>query len=292
MMDGAALQQKPEFYAPVTATEYAKFCEYFYERTGILFDEKKRYIVERQLRDRFARTNSSCFRDYFRLLRFDASGKEMQAIVNLLTINETYFFREDYQFQALVDGVLPELVKNRPANKTIRIWSMPCSTGEEPYSIALYILEKWAQADAFSVDIAASDIDSRVLDQARTGIYGERSLQRLSPELKKKYFTKLGQDEYQICRELRDSINFSCVNITSANDLRPFRSIDVIYCRNMLIYFDDVSRRVAVEALYECMVPGGFICLGHSESMSRMSSLFRPRKFADTIIYQKPPAAQ
>jgi chemotaxis protein methyltransferase CheR len=292
MMENTAQQEWAGVPPRITEIEFAKFCEYFYQRTGILFDEKKRYVVERHLKERFAETNSATFRDYFRLLRFDASGVEMQAVVNLLTINETYFFREDYQFQALVDGVLPELVRSRPASRTISIWSMPCSTGEEPYSIALYILEKWAKADAYAIEIHASDIDSRVLDEARAGIYGERSLQRLSPEIKAKYFTKQRFNQSQICLDLRESIAFSSVNITVPADLRPFRNIDVIFCRNMLIYFDDVSRRIAAEALYECMAPGGFICLGHSESMSRISSLFRPRKFADTIIYQKPFAAE
>jgi chemotaxis protein methyltransferase CheR len=271
--------------------EFAKFCDYFYRRTGILFDEKKRYAVERRLQERIGFTSSTNFADYFRLLRFDASGAELQTIVDMLTINETYFFREDYQFTALVTGVLPELARDRRKGDPIRIWSIPCSTGEEPYSIVLFLLEKWAQVDDYSVDISASDIDTRVLNSAREGIYGERSLQRLPEPIKSKYFTKLGPDRYQISRDVRDSVNFSHVNITAPGDLSPFRGVDVVFCRNMLIYFDDISRRQAIELLYECMNPGGFICLGHSESMSRISSLFRPRKFSETIIYQKPLSA-
>lgn len=272
----------------LTDEEYAKFCEFFYRRTGIMFGANKKAHVERRIDDRVRQTDSSGFRDYFALLRFQASGEELQKIINLLTVNETYFLREDYQFDALVTGILPEITQRRTPGSTIRIWSVPCSTGEEPYSIAIHLLENWDRADEFAVDIKASDIDSKVLREANTGIYSERSLQRVSPELRSRYFTRLGLDRNEIRREIRDSIEFSNINVTDPVKMARFREIDVIFCRNMLIYFDDASRRLAVEAFYECLTPGGFICLGHSESMSRMSSLFLPRKFKDTIVYQKP----
>ena len=205
-----------------------------------------------------------------------------------MTVNETYFFREDYQFDALVRGILPEITRTRRPGGTLRIWSMPCSTGEEPYSIAIQILENWSRADEFDIEITGSDIDSRVLADARKGIYGNRSLQRLSPELRKKYFRSVGEDQFEIHEELRSSIDFSIANLSDPIHMHRYRAMDVIFCRNLLIYFDDTSRRAAVEALYECLTPGGFICLGHSESMSRMSSMFLPRKFGDTIVYQRP----
>jgi chemotaxis protein methyltransferase CheR len=272
----------------LTDEEYAKFCEFFYRRTGIMFGDKKKAHVERRLDERIRQTDSTAFRDYFALLRFQASGEELQKIINLLTVNETYFLREDYQFDILVTGILPEIVRGRTPGSTIRIWSMPCSTGEEPYSIAIHLLENWHRADDFAIDIKASDIDSKVLREARAGIYGERSLQRVSADLRSRYFAKVGFDRTEIRPEIRESVDFSSVNVTDPVQMGRFREIDVIFCRNMLIYFDDASRRLAVEAFYECMAPGGFICLGHSESMSRMSSLFLPRKFKDTIVYQKP----
>jgi chemotaxis protein methyltransferase CheR len=216
----------------------------------------------------------------------------MQGLVNQMTVNETYFFREDYQFQALVSGILPEIAVSRKSQRPIRIWSMPCSSGEEPYSLAIYILEHWRDADRFDIEIMGSDIDSAILAKAVAGTYGERSLQRLSPEIRRKYFTVRRDGEYQICDDLRGSIDFSRVNITDPLHMRQFREIDVIFCRNLLIYFDDKSRLEAVEAMYDCLSPGGYICLGHSESMSRISSLFRPKKFTDAIIYQKPVEAK
>ncbi|MCJ2126812.1 CheR family methyltransferase [Methylobacterium sp. J-077] len=272
----------------ITEDEYEKFYEYFYRRTGISFSGRKEYFVEKRLLERIAKTGSDSFKAYFTLLRFQPSGEELQHLVNLMTVNETYFFREDYQFDALVRGILPEITRTRRPGGTLRIWSMPCSTGEEPYSIAIQILEYWSRADEFAIEITGSDIDSRVLADARKGIYGNRSLQRLSPELRKKYFRRLGDDQFEIHEELRGSIEFSIANLSDPIHMHRYRAMDVIFCRNLLIYFDDTSRRSAVEALYECLTPGGFICLGHSESMSRMSSMFLPRKFGDTIVYQRP----
>ncbi|CCG07187.1 CheR family methyltransferase [Pararhodospirillum photometricum] len=274
--------------APLTNEEYAKFCEFFYRKTGMHFLDNKKYYVERRIHDRIAKTNSDNFRDYFTLVRFQASGEELQALVNIMTVNETYFFREEYQFEALVYGMLPNLAKIKSSKNPIRLWSVPCSSGEEPYSIALSILEKWDQADRWDIEILASDIDSKILAEARAGIFGSRSLTRVPAALISKYFNAKGDGNYQICSELRESIDFSLINIMDPLQTRRFRNLDVIFCRNLLIYFDDVARRETVEMFYELLVPGGYVCLGHSESMSRMTSIFIPRKFGDTIVYQKP----
>jgi chemotaxis protein methyltransferase CheR len=274
--------------AVLSDEEFSKFCEFFYKKTGIMFELKKKYFVERRILDRMMSSKCGSFREYFHVVRFEPGGKELQRLVNQMTVNETYFFREDYQFQALVDGVLPELAANQAHVRPIRIWSVPCSTGEEPYSLAIYILEHWRDADRFDIQIQASDIDSAVLAEAAAGIYGLRSLQRLSQALVGRYFTKLDSERFRISQDLRGSIDFSQGNVVDPDFMRRFRGVDVIFCRNMLIYFDEASQRETIQALYDCLLPGGFICLGHSESMSRMSSLFRPRKFGDVILYQKP----
>jgi chemotaxis protein methyltransferase CheR len=271
----------------ISAQEFAKFCEFFYRKTGIVFSESKRYFVERRVLDRMAATASSTFREYFAMVRFETGGQEMQHLVNAMTVNETYFFREEYQFDALVNGILQEVSDQKQPGDTMRIWSLPCSTGEEPYSIAIYILEGWDRADDFNIEILASDIDSQALREARKGVYGERALSRIPQAIREKYFSALA-DGFQIADALRESIDFTAVNIVDPAQMRNFSTIDVIFCRNLLIYFDDLARRQAMETLYECLAPGGFICLGHSESMSRMSSLFRPRRIADAIVYQKP----
>jgi chemotaxis protein methyltransferase CheR len=272
----------------VSDEDFAKFCEFFYRKTGIMFDAKKKYFAERRIVERMHRTGCPTFREYFATVRFESSGDEMQRLVNQMTVNETYFFREDYQMKALVEGILPDLAARQNGTARIRLWSVPCSSGEEPYSLAIHILENWADADRYNIEIMASDIDSAILAEASAGIYGERALQRLPPDLIRKYFTAQKDRRFQISADLRDSIDFSRGNVIDPLFMRRFRDIDVIFCRNMLIYFDDTSRRETIEAMYDCLSPGGYICLGHSESMSRISSLFRPRKYADSIIYQKP----
>ncbi len=272
----------------ITDEEFAKFSEFFYRKTGILFDSSKKYFVDRRIGERMQKNGCETFREYFATVRFEVDGEEMQRLVNQMTVNETYFFREDYQFQALVSGILPEFASRKDKGQSIRIWSVPCSSGEEPYSLAIYILEHWPDADRFDIEIMASDIDSAILAQAAAGIYGERSLQRLSPDLRRKYFVAQKNNQFKISEELRTSIDFSRVNVVDPLQMRRFREIDVIFCRNMLIYFDDKSRLEVIEAMYDCLAPGGYICLGHSESMSRISSLFRAKKYADAIIYQKP----
>jgi chemotaxis protein methyltransferase CheR len=271
----------------ITASEYQKFCEYFYRRTGISFGENKRYFVDKRLIDRIQKTGASGVEDYFeRLRRHDANG-EIEILINLLTINETYFYREDHQLDCLVNGILPELASERRHGDRIRIWSMPCSTGEEPYSIAIYLLENWKKVDDFEIEILASDIDTNVLRAAESGVYDARSLHRLTPDLVRKYFVSAGAEGFRLIDALRQSVKFTKVNASDAAEMRAFSQIDVIFCRNMLIYFDDRSRRQVAEAFYDSLSQGGFICLGHSESMSRISSLFEVRKFPQAIVYQK-----
>lgn len=278
----------------ITEEEFARFQDFFYRRTGIVFGAAKRYFVDRRLIDRMAATGAGSLRTYLLLLRFeDPRGEELQRLINVMTVNETYFYREEYQFRCLVAAILPEITAARPPTDTapLRLWSLPCSTGEEAYSIALYLLENWPEVDRHVIEIMASDIDTRALAQARAGRYDERSLQHLSPAVRQRYFTRVGEASWQIVDDLRQSIDFTSLNLSDRPQMRRHEAaFDVIFCRNLLIYFDDASRRQAAESLFDALRPGGFLCLGHSESMSRISSLFSVRKFADAIVYQKPRA--
>jgi len=272
----------------ITEADFKKFTEYFYRKTGIHFDDSKRYFVDKRLVDRIGATGAADFRAYFVGLRFETDGRELQNLINSMTVNETYFFRECYQFDCLVNHLLDEVVAGKRKGDRVRIWSIPSSTGEEPYSIAIYLLERWARIDDFEIEILSSDIDSKVLQAAHDGIYSTRSVAQLPKSYLNKYFTPCANGDWRISRDLVESVEFSRINLTEAGDTRRFRNIDVVFCRNLLIYFDDLSRRVAAEAMYDALNPGGFICLGHSESMSRISSLFRVRRFPDALVHQKP----
>ena len=253
----------------------------------MVFNEGKRYFVDRRVTDRMSATGSATFASYFARLRSDLQN-EVEQFINTFTINETYFYREDQQLRCLTSDLLDERVRSKKRGAPIRIWSAPCSTGEEPFSIAIWILENWPQADSHDIEIVGSDIDTKVLEAAGEGIFGKRSLMRLTPNLIKKYFVPIDPERWRIVRGLRESILLTSVNLVDASQTRTHGKFDVIFCRNVLIYFDDASRREAAENLYENLEPGGYICLGHTESMSRISPLFEVCRFADAIVYRKP----
>jgi chemotaxis protein methyltransferase CheR len=205
-------------------------------------------------------------------------------------VNETYFYREEHQLRCMTSSLLGELLRRKQPGESFRIWSIPCSTGEEPYSIAMWLMEHWPDVDKYNIEIVGSDIDTQALKAAAEGIYGERALMRLSRDVVRRYFSSLGNERYQIDPGLRESVQFTAANLIDARDIAQYRDFDIVFCRNVLIYFDDSSRRSAAENLYDCLRPGGYICLGHSETMSRISPLFRVNRFPDAIVYQKPEA--
>jgi len=268
----------------ISEDDFLKFQEYFYRKTGIQFENAKRYFVDKRLIERIEATGSQSFRSYFTMLRFQASGEELQRLTNLMTVNETYFFREEYQFECLVKSLLPELTKRRDKGLPIRIWSIPSSSGEEAYSIAIYLLEFWKGLAEWDIEIISSDIDTKILGAARQGIYSARSIQNLPARVLTKYFKRTSEG-YQM--ELREAVEFTRVNLSEPADTRSYRDFDIVFCRNLLIYFDELSRKTAAETFYDAMRPGGFLCLGHAESMSRISSIYKIRKFPEAIVYQK-----
>jgi len=276
--------------SPVTDADFARFCEFLYRRTGMLFTPAKRYFVDRRLAERMQATASRSFAVYLARLRSDTSG-EVENLINAFTINETYFYREDHQLRCLTASLLPELVGGKLPGSTVRIWSMPCSTGEEPYSVAIWLLENWPEVDRYDVEIVGSDIDTRALAAAEEGLYGERALMRLSPDLVARYFvreeTRLGPS-WRILADLRGSVRFTPCNLTDAAAMAAHGRFDVVFCRNVLIYFDDASRRLAADNIYDALAPGGYVCLGHTESMSRISPLFRVCRYDDAIVYRRP----
>jgi len=235
-------------------------------------------------------TGLDSFTAYFARLRSDP--RELEAVTNAFTVNETYFYREAHQLRCLSRSLLPEIVARKGPGDRIRIWSAPCSTGEEPYSIAIWLLENWHLVDAYNVEIAGSDIDSRALEEAREGRYEARALSRLPPEVADAYFHEPSgggaRTSRQIITDLRESVSYSTVNLIDRASVITHGQFEVIFCRNVLIYFDEASRRTAAEHLFASLRPGGFLCLGHTESMVRIDDRFEVRRFDDAVVYQRP----
>jgi chemotaxis protein methyltransferase CheR len=270
----------------ISREHFEQFQDFFYRQTGIRFEASKRYFVDRRLIERIEATECRDFGDYLKRLGSTAGIFEIETLTNLMTVNETYFMREEYQFECLVECLLPELTRRRARSGPLRLWCIPSSTGEEPYSIAMMLMERWPELDRWDIELHASDIDTQVLARAQEGRYSTRSVQNLPAEWLQRHFRRI-DGEFQISEQLRRSVSFSRVNLASSGDTRAYRDFDVIFCRNLLIYFDEDSRRRAVDTLHQSLVPGGFLCLGHSESLSRVSSRFAPRKFPKALVYQK-----
>ena len=274
---------------PVTQEDIRRLCEFLYRRTGMLFDDSKRYYIDRRLTERIAATDSGSFQSYFATLRSDADH-EIEHLVNTFTVNETYFYREDHQLRCMTSNLLREITRRKKTGDAIRIWSIPCSTGEEPYSIAMWLMENWIGVDNYNIEIVGSDIDTQALKAAAAGVYGARALMRLSSDVIDRFFERIEGDQVRIDPGLRDSVQFTRANLVDGPDMAHYRDFDIVFCRNVLIYFDDASRRIAAENLYHCLRPAGYICLGHSETMSRISPLFRVCRFPEAIVYQRPEA--
>ena len=270
----------------ITEQDYKKLTDLIYRRAGIFIGEKRFDILKPKLEAYMIKSNYKTFREYFSAIRFDRTNEKMQDLMNIITINETYFFRENYQFEILVNEVLYELDKIRPVNKPIRILCSPSSTGEEPYSIALHLLNEGLLVEKRDFEIVGIDIDNNVIKKAKAGIFSKRSVDFLPPHIKEEYFTKIGLS-YKIADFLREVIDFDVINVMDKTQMNSLGKFDVIFSRNMLIYFDDISRKQVATTFHSMLNPSGFVFLGHAESMNRIVSTFKTRKYGQNIIYQK-----
>jgi chemotaxis protein methyltransferase CheR len=229
------------------------------------------------------KTGQAAVGGYLNYLRFHDSGRELQELINLLTVNETYFFREYSQLKCFAEEALPVLMAGAP-QRHIRVWSAGCSSGEEAYTLAIILVEMLA-GTGFTFQVLATDINTSVLKAAERAVYGERSVRDVPDVYKQKYFQKEG-GWYAVCPEVKSKVSFSYLNLADDWTSR-MGNLHAIFCRNVLIYFDDLSRREVALKFYRALVPGGFIFLGHSESMSRIAPIFKVRRFNHAIIYQK-----
>ena len=270
----------------LTDEERRRFCDFLYRRIGVTFDESKSYYVDRRVAERMKATGEASFRGYFGRLRSEPG--ELEQAISAFTVGETYFYREAHQFACMSRDLLPLAVRGREPGGRVRILSAPCATGEEPYSIAIWLLENWPMVDAFNIEIVGAAVDAAALAAARVGAYEARSLARLPAEIAEAYFEPAEGGRRRIIRDLRESVSFAPANLIEAAAFRALGAFDLIFCRNVLIYFDDAARRTAAEHLYDVLAPGGFLLLGHAESMDNIDDRFAPRRFADALVYQRP----
>jgi chemotaxis protein methyltransferase CheR len=260
--------------------------EQIYKRTGMFFADSSKYLLQKRLSPRARELNFESFQKYFYFLQYDPrSETEYDQIFDLITTNETYFFREPAQLAAFVEEIVPELL-SRKAFKKIRIWSAGCSSGEEPYSIAM-LLDEARLYDKATFEIFASDLNQAVLAKARKGHYRESSFRSTTPQTRDRYFKKDPDGSWHISDAIRNRVSFGRLNIYDEARVSLLGHLDVIFCRNVIIYFDDMSKRAVVNTFYNRLVDGGYLLLGHSESLISLSTQFKLKHLKNDMVYQK-----
>ncbi|HKD50300.1 MAG TPA: protein-glutamate O-methyltransferase CheR [Candidatus Acidoferrum sp.] len=256
------------------------------ERTGICFDESRERFFSTRVREHLRAKGLQRGTDLLRNMR--KSNVEYEALLERLLTQETSFFRYPGVYEAFERRVLPELhVKKFWKNpRTLRIWSAGCSTGEEPYSIAITIADSLSFADSWNVEILATDVGRQALKHAERGIYAGRSIASVSEKQLANHFSA-AESGQQVKPRLRKMVSFAQMNLASPVYLGR---MDAIFCMNVLIYFSEQRRRAVVQRFYETLEPGGYLFLGHSESISKMPVKFQAIVLNDCILYRKPTA--
>ncbi|HEX9137718.1 MAG TPA: protein-glutamate O-methyltransferase CheR [Nitrospirota bacterium] len=255
---------------------------------GIYFDDGSKFLLERRLMRRLEQRQLRSFEEYYHFLRYDRKREEELAVlVDNLTTNETYFFRESPQLRAFSEEILPELRETLADRKVIRIWSAGCSTGEEPYTIAILLLESGDWWRDWQVEILGSDINQRVLHTARKGVYKKSAHRVTSPEMLAKYFIEEEKGNYRIADRVRELVSFSYLNLLDPYKTSLISNMDIIFCRNVIIYFDKEAKKKVIESFYEKLRKGGYLLLGHSESLINISNAFALRTLKNDMVYQK-----
>ncbi len=257
-------------------------------KTGIFIDDEKLRKIYKRKYEEFMQKNG--FDNFYALYSQLVHGKDsklLQEFINLSTVNETYFFREAYQFDTLVEEVLPKLHQIRPLDESINILAAPSSSGEELYSIAIYIMEKipqiFAKRDFVLVGI---DIDSSMIKKAKEGLYTKRSIAKLPSHILLKYFKQKG-NLFEIDKQLRDGLTFKVVNVLDFYAMKRLGKFDVIFSRNMLIYFDEKTKQKILATFHALLKPQGYLFLGHAEKVPFDMKIFRRVKIGKSILYQK-----
>lgn len=255
---------------------------------GIYFDESSGYILERRLNRRLKLHMFDNFRDYYRFLLYDRrKEEELAAVVDILTVNETYFFREMNQLKAFSDEISEEILLANKTSKKLRIWSAGCSSGEEPYTLAMLLMEKGGRFRDFDIEILGSDINRRVLQTARKGLYRKNSFRAIDEYYLLKYFVK-EDDGYRIKDEVKKLVNFNYLNLLDPIKVKLIGAMDIIFCRNVLIYFNPDSKKKLVYNFYQRLHDGGYLLLGHAESLINITTSFTLKHLKSDMVYQKP----
>lgn len=274
--------------------EFRLLRDFVHEKFGLYFDGSQRSSLKSRLAPRLGLLGLLSFEDYYRFLRFAPErAAEQQRMVSHLTNNETYFFREQPQLEVFAKHVLPALKERRAKAeaRTLRFLSVGCSTGEEALTLAMILFDSGQFFWSWDVRIAGLDVDEAALEKATRGSYHQNSLRAVTPQQLERHFVSRG-DGVKVKDGVRKLVSFRPGNLLDPASYEGFTPADAIFCRNVLIYFSDDAIQKAVRLFHEILSPGGYLFLGHAESLARVTSAFTPIRFQGAIVYQKPEKPQ
>jgi chemotaxis protein methyltransferase CheR len=275
--------QPAEYEFELTDSEFKRLRELVHARTGIALSEAKRELLYGRLARRLRKLKLNSFAEYCRLVETDESA-ELQELTNAITTNLTSFFREDYHFKQLAAEALPQIESKRLSTRRIRLWSAGCSTGEEPYSLAIVMRETLAQLAGWDIKLLATDIDSKVVAAATAGVYASDRFKGVAPERVRSWFREVaGRPGFLAASaELKSLITFKQLNLLDPWPVKgPF---DVIFCRNVVIYFDKATQRGLFDRMADLQEPGGWLFIGHSENLLNVT---RRYKLVGRTVYRR-----
>ena len=274
----------------ISDEEFLLLRDFIYQQCGIFIAENRKYLVENRLSNRIKELNLKSYTEYYNFLRFDASrNNEMNKLFEVVTTNETSFFRNPPQLDVFQKVVLAQAIEQcrKSGRKKIRIWSAGCSTGEEPYTLAIILHESLKSDIAnWDIKITANDLSAAVLKAAQRGIYNEYALRTTPKEIVESYFIKEG-NLFKLKPHLKQLVSFGQINLSDREQLRRIERSQIVFCRNVIIYFDDEMKKKVINAFYDNLEPGGALLIGHSESLHNISRAFQMEHHKGTIVYRK-----
>jgi chemotaxis protein methyltransferase CheR len=274
----------------LTEEEFRLLRDFIHETFGLYFDDRSRPLLKTRLAGRLSSLDLATYEDYYHYLRFGPQrAQELERVVSHLTNNETYFFREAAQLRVLSESVLRSLkeAKNKENCRRMRILSAGCSTGEEAHTLAMILVDCGQFFWNWDLQVIGLDVDPMALEKARRAVYYHNSFRALDPALIERHFVPDGNGR-RVKEPIRRLVTLRHGNIVDPASYEGLEPLDVIFCRNVLIYFSDASILRAVRMFHERLAPGGYLFLGHAESLSRITDIFTPIRFQGALIYQKP----
>ncbi|MEM8835205.1 MAG: protein-glutamate O-methyltransferase CheR [Planctomycetota bacterium] len=272
----------------MTDSEFKALRDVIYKRSGIAFQDTKKYVLESRLSKRLEELELEDFNQYVQFLSFGPyASDEFQEMFNRITINETCFFRNEPQLEAFENIALNELIKARSATKRLRIWSAACSTGEEPYTLAMLVSRTLGvRLSDWNIEILGTDISEKALNIAEKGEYGQFSFRGVSPLHIKRYFNE-ENGVYRVNDDIKSMVRLDLHNLKETLAARRFGTWDVIFCRNVMIYFDADMKKQCVQLYHDQLADDGYLFIGHSETIRDLGVPFEPLGIAQAFAYSK-----